>query len=142
MLVGLLQLIAGGVAGSHCSDGMILQSINSSLGPHRSLMNHMTDNLFCTGPMVWYQGFEYAIGHWLQKATEHVLGCVLCSPGCFSLFRASALLEDNVMRTYSKKAQRAVEHVQYDQGQFIELPWLNASYKLHLKHLHYSNQNC
>ena len=25
-----------------------------------------------------YQKFEYAIGHWLQKATEHVLGCVLC----------------------------------------------------------------
>ena len=28
--------------------------------------------------MVWYQLFEYAIGHWLQKATEHMLGCVLC----------------------------------------------------------------
>ena len=25
-----------------------------------------------------YQKFEYAIGHWLQKATEHMLGCVLC----------------------------------------------------------------
>jgi chitin synthase len=37
-----------------------------------------------SGPMVWYQMFEYAIGHWLQKATEHVIGCVLCSPGCFS----------------------------------------------------------
>ena len=21
-----------------------------------------------------YQKFEYAVGHWLQKATEHVLG--------------------------------------------------------------------
>lgn len=40
-----------------------------------------------SGPMVWYQMFEYAIGHWLQKATEHMIGCVLCSPGCFSLFR-------------------------------------------------------
>ncbi|KAJ8307221.1 hypothetical protein KUTeg_015305 [Tegillarca granosa] len=39
------------------------------------------------GPVVWYQKFEYAVAHWLQKATEHVLGCVLCSPGCFSLFR-------------------------------------------------------
>ncbi len=28
-----------------------------------------------------YQMFEYAIGHWLQKSTEHVMGCVLCSPG-------------------------------------------------------------
>ena len=91
--------------------------------------------------MVWYQGFEYAIGHWLQKATDHVLGCVLCSPGWFSLFRASALLEDNVMRTYSKKAESAVEHVQYDQGQYIELSWLDTAYKFHLQHLHYSNQN-
>ncbi|OXA64962.1 Chitin synthase 1 [Folsomia candida] len=27
-----------------------------------------------SGPMVWYQKFEYAVGHWLQKATEHVFG--------------------------------------------------------------------
>ena len=27
-----------------------------------------------SGPMVWYQKFEYAMGHWMQKATEHVLG--------------------------------------------------------------------
>ena len=51
--------------------------------------------------MQWYQKFEYAIGHWLQKATEHVLGCVLCSPGCFSLFRGWAVMDDNVMRTYT-----------------------------------------
>ncbi|CAF5225486.1 unnamed protein product, partial [Rotaria magnacalcarata] len=29
-----------------------------------------------SGPVVWYQKFEYAIGHWLQKAAEHILGCV------------------------------------------------------------------
>lgn len=46
-----------------------------------------------SGPMVWYQKFEYAVGHWLQKAAEHKLGCVLCSPGCFSLFRG--LFSDN-----------------------------------------------
>lgn len=37
--------------------------------------------------MQWYQMFEYAIGHWLQKATEHMMGCVLCrlsfDAGCF-----------------------------------------------------------
>ena len=44
------------------------------------------------GPMVWYQQFEYAVGHWLQKAAEHVFGCVLCCPGCFSLFRLVGLL--------------------------------------------------
>ena len=40
-----------------------------------------------SGWLVWFQKFEYAVGHWLQKTTEHVLGCVLCSPGCFSIIR-------------------------------------------------------
>jgi chitin synthase len=56
------------------------------------------------GYMQWYQKFEYAIGHWLQKSTEHVMGCVLCSPGCFSLFRGKAVMDDNVMRTYTTVA--------------------------------------
>ena len=66
--------------------------------------------------MVWYQKFEYSLSHWLQKATEHVLGCVLCSPGCFSMFRGSSLMDDNVTASYSKRAEKAIEHVQYDQG--------------------------
>ncbi|KAK3789461.1 hypothetical protein RRG08_059582 [Elysia crispata] len=70
-----------------------------------------------SGPMVWYQKFEYAISHWLQKATEHVLGCVLCSPGCFSLFRGSALMDDNVMRKYATPPSEARHYVQYDQGE-------------------------
>ncbi|XP_068103356.1 chitin synthase chs-2-like [Hyperolius riggenbachi] len=67
------------------------------------------------GPMVWYQKFEYAVGHWLQKSSEHVFGCVLCSPGCFSLFRASALLD--VLTTYNKKAEGPSDYIQYDQGE-------------------------
>ncbi|XP_067001405.2 chitin synthase chs-2 [Anabrus simplex] len=70
-----------------------------------------------SGPMVWYQMFEYAIGHWLQKATEHMIGCVLCSPGCFSLFRAKALMDDNVMAKYTTKSEEARHYVQYDQGE-------------------------
>ena len=77
--------------------------------------NHVYHNH--TGPMVWYQKFEYAIGHWLQKAAEHMLGCVLCSPGCFSLFRGSAIMDDNVMRTYATKSTEARHYVQYDQGE-------------------------
>ncbi|XP_035011461.2 chitin synthase 1 [Hippoglossus stenolepis] len=69
------------------------------------------------GPMVWYQKFEYAVGHWLQKTAEHVFGCVLCSPGCFSLFRGSALMDDNVLKRYTTTATRAAEYVQYDQGE-------------------------
>ncbi|XP_045915056.1 chitin synthase chs-2-like [Micropterus dolomieu] len=70
-----------------------------------------------SGPMVWYQKFEYAVGHWLQKTAEHVFGCVLCSPGCFSLFRAAALMDDNVMKKYTIKASKARHHIQYDQGE-------------------------
>nr|XP_018916999.1 PREDICTED: uncharacterized protein LOC109044007 isoform X3 [Bemisia tabaci] len=70
-----------------------------------------------SGPMVWYQMFEYAIGHWLQKATEHMIGCVLCSPGCFSLFRGKALMDDNVMRRYTTTSTEARHYVQYDQGE-------------------------
>ena len=70
-----------------------------------------------SGPMVWYQKFEYAIGHWLQKAAEHILGCVMCSPGCFSLFRGSSLVDDHVLRTYQMKSSEARHYVQYDQGE-------------------------
>ncbi|GJQ67345.1 hypothetical protein Trydic_g19490, partial [Trypoxylus dichotomus] len=70
-----------------------------------------------SGPMIWYQIFEYAVGHWLQKATEHVIGCVLCSPGCFSLFRGKALMDDSVMRKYTIKSSEARHYVQYDQGE-------------------------
>lgn len=73
--------------------------------------------------MVWYQKFEYAIAHWFQKAAEHVFGCVLCAPGCFSLFRASALMDDNVMQKYTKTASEPRHFVQYDQG---EDRWLST----------------
>ncbi|CAD5215711.1 unnamed protein product [Bursaphelenchus xylophilus] len=70
-----------------------------------------------SGPLIWYQKFEYAVGHWLQKATEHMIGCVLCSPGCFSLFRAQALMDDDVTRKYAMKAEEPLHYVQYDQGE-------------------------
>ncbi|KAL3981376.1 Chitin synthase family protein [Acanthocheilonema viteae] len=43
-----------------------------------------------------------------KKATEHVFGCVLCALGCFSLFRASALMDDNIMHKYTKTASEPV----------------------------------
>ena len=70
-----------------------------------------------SGYMQWYQMFEYAIGHWLQKATEHVMGCVLCSPGCFSLFRGEALMDNNVMNTYTTVPTEPKHYIQYDQGE-------------------------
>nr|XP_039248819.1 chitin synthase chs-2-like [Styela clava] len=70
-----------------------------------------------SGPIVWFQKFEYAVGHWLQKTTEDVLGCVLCSPGCFSLFRGTALMEPNVAGTYTDVAEGARQKIQWDQGE-------------------------
>uniref|UniRef100_A0A3Q3MRB1 chitin synthase n=1 Tax=Mastacembelus armatus TaxID=205130 RepID=A0A3Q3MRB1_9TELE len=70
-----------------------------------------------SGPVVWFQKFEYAVSHWLQKTAEHVFGSVLCSPGCFSLFRAEALMDDNVMKKYATKSTEASHYIQYDQGE-------------------------
>ena len=67
--------------------------------------------------ITWYQKFEYAIGHWLTKTTEHMFGYVLCSPGCFSLFHADALISNNVMRRFTVRTKAAFECVQYDQGE-------------------------
>lgn len=88
------------------------------------------------GPMIWYQKFEYAISHWLQKATEHVLGCVLCSPGCFSLFRAESLMDDNVMRKYATTSTKARHYLQYDQGKQVLRFWYwHVSAIMHLSPL-------
>ena len=66
---------------------------------------------------MWYQKFEYALTHWLYKTAEHVLGCVLCSPGCFSLFRGAALMDVNIMKKYTTPPTEALHHIQYDQGE-------------------------
>ena len=68
-----------------------------------------------TGVLYWYQVFDYAIGHWFQKPAEHILGCVLCSPGCFSVFRCSALKD--VFDTYSTEAIGAMEFLMKDMGE-------------------------
>ncbi|KAK6165558.1 hypothetical protein SNE40_022465 [Patella caerulea] len=70
-----------------------------------------------SGPMVWYQQFEYSVSHWLQKATEHTIGCVFCSPGCFSLFRGSALMRDDVIKKYATVATEARHKIQFDMGE-------------------------
>ena len=67
------------------------------------------------GPVVWYQVFDYAIGHWFQKAAEHILGCVLCCPGCFSVFRVSAL--EDVLDMYSSKVEGGFDFLTKDMGE-------------------------
>ena len=68
-----------------------------------------------TGPIVWYQKFDYAIGHWFQKAAEHIVGCVLCCPGCFSVFRVSAL--EQVLETYSSNVEDGFDFLTKDMGE-------------------------
>ena len=68
-----------------------------------------------SGPFYWYQVFDYAIGHWLQKPAEHILGCVLCCPGCFSLFRCSALAD--CLDTYSSEVTGAFDFLTKDMGE-------------------------
>ena len=68
-----------------------------------------------SGPMIWYQKFEYASGHWFQKAAEHVMGTVQCSPGCFSIFRLSRL--NDILATYSSPSEGPMEYLRKDQGE-------------------------
>nr|CAD7400153.1 unnamed protein product [Timema cristinae] len=68
-----------------------------------------------SGFLVWSQKFEYHVGHWLQKYAENVLGGVLCSPGCFSLFRGSALME--ILEDFSQDSSKAIQFVQRNQGE-------------------------
>ncbi|KAH9513510.1 Chitin synthase, class 2 [Bulinus truncatus] len=68
-----------------------------------------------SGPLVWYQVFEYAVGHWFQKASEHVLGSVLCAPGCFSVYRCRAL--SDVLPKYCKKVESAFDFLTKDMGE-------------------------
>ncbi len=43
----------------------------------------------------------------------------MCSPGCFSLLRGSAVVDDHVLRTYATRSTEASHYVQYDQGNFF-----------------------
>ncbi|XP_037548982.1 chitin synthase chs-1-like, partial [Nematolebias whitei] len=76
-----------------------------------------------TGPVVWFQKFEYAVDNWLHKTTQHVFGCLLCTPGSCSLLRAEALMDGNVMESFSTKPTKPKHYIQYDQG---EDRWLTS----------------
>ena len=68
-----------------------------------------------SGLVYWYQVFDYAVGHWLQKPAEHILGCVLCCPGCFSIFRCSALKQ--CLEKYSEEVTSAFDFLIKDMGE-------------------------
>ncbi|XP_078578194.1 uncharacterized protein LOC144863108 [Branchiostoma floridae x Branchiostoma japonicum] len=68
-----------------------------------------------SGPFVWYQMFDYAIGHWLQKVANHVLGSVLCAPGCFSVYRVEAVKQ--VLEEYRSDVEEASDFLTKDMGE-------------------------
>ena len=78
-----------------------------------------------SGYMYWYQKFEYQLGHWFQKSTEHILGSVLCCPGCFSIFRAKALVSPcdqkqvttSVKKSYATEIKSPIEFLKKDMGE-------------------------
>ncbi|CAH1272482.1 CASKIN2 [Branchiostoma lanceolatum] len=68
-----------------------------------------------SGAVAWYQIFDYAIGHWLNKAANNVLGTVLCCPGCFSVYRAKAVRDG--LAEYSTHVTKANEFLIKDMGE-------------------------
>jgi chitin synthase len=56
------------------------------------------------------------INHFFPNKSNEFVAFQMCSPGCFSLFRGSALMDDHVLRTYCTKSTEARHYVQYDQG--------------------------
>ena len=83
-----------------------------------------------SGPIAWYQVFDYAISHWFQKAAEHVLGSVMCCPGCFSLFRIKAI--KSVLATYRSNVEKSFEFLQKDMGEdrWLSLLLVQAGWRL------------
>ena len=69
-----------------------------------------------SGVIAGYQKFEYAVGHWFQKSTEDALGNVLCSPGCFSLFRLKAVCTNNISETLPKWKETLKKKREKDEG--------------------------
>ena len=52
---------------------------------------------------------------WLLKSAQQVLGAVLCCPGCFSLYRGTALRQ--VVATYSSEVKQPFDTFLKDMGE-------------------------
>ncbi|XP_071050760.1 chitin synthase chs-2-like [Onthophagus taurus] len=67
------------------------------------------------GIFAWYQKFEYAISYWLYKASENITGCVLCCPGCFTIYRGSAIM--SILKKLKIRSSKAVHFMKFDHGE-------------------------
>ncbi|XP_028397748.1 chitin synthase chs-2-like [Dendronephthya gigantea] len=68
-----------------------------------------------SGPVVWYQIYEYAIWHWLVKAANSVFGSLLNCNGCFSVFRLKALSQ--VIPVFSRQTENGGDYIKKDLGE-------------------------
>eukprot|EP00058_Branchiostoma_floridae_P006969 XP_002592457.1 hypothetical protein BRAFLDRAFT_68943 [Branchiostoma floridae] len=68
-----------------------------------------------SGPVAWYQIFDYAIAHWLGKTANNMMGTVLCCPGCFSVYRANAVRDG--LSEYSSHVKEANDFLVKDMGE-------------------------
>lgn len=69
-----------------------------------------------TGPVVWYQKFEYSMRYWLDRATEHMLGSLLRIRSGFTMYRAAALMDDNVVKKFAMIPENSKEFIQFRLG--------------------------
>ena len=53
----------------------------------------------------------------IVQVANHVLGSVLCSPGCFSVYRAAAIRD--VLSIYSSKVDSSFDFLTKDMGESV-----------------------
>ena len=76
----------------------------------------------------------------LFQTTEYMLGTVLCSPGCFTIYRAGALVD--VLPEYASQVKEAFEFLCKDMGEDRYLTFLMLSIILCASTLVYSLSKC
>ena len=94
-------------------------------------------------PIVAFQIIEYALGHWLTKEMEEIFGTVLCSPGCFSLFRLSEINKKfvgdpagrSVLDVFAKKGAETADFLKYDMGEDRLLCTLMLLNQAHIRYV-------
>ncbi|XP_052826273.1 uncharacterized protein LOC106880633 [Octopus bimaculoides] len=66
-------------------------------------------------PIVWLQMFEYAKDFWMTKTSQNIIGSVMCCPGCFSLYRITALY--HLLDEYSEPSTESMDVFVKDTGE-------------------------
>ena len=87
-----------------------MKSSNISVCPLPILSNHRNLNPKLNYPLISVPDF------WMIKSAQNVIGSVMCCPGCFSLYRASAVRD--IMENYAGPTESAFDVFIKDTGLF------------------------